>query len=136
MVAKICANHGLYTGKECPTCKATRLTSDAMRRRDRATRADRLRSGKRWQAIRAWVLERDGNRCTFGLYDEDEQRGTPAGGCRRRHGLDVHHRIPIEDGGDPFDEANLRTLCDDHHAVIEAALRKERDDAQEAVTEF
>lgn len=137
MVAKICAVHGLYVGKECPACKGARDTSNATRRRDRATRADRIRSGKRWKIARTWVLERDGNRCTYGNYQEDDTRGLTRGGCRATRGLDVHHRIPIEDGGDPFDEDNLRTLCDGHHAVTEAAYRKEhRGQDEEAVTEF
>lgn len=136
MVAKICALHGLYQGKQCPACKAARQTADATRRRDRATAADRIRSGKRWKRAAAWVLERDGHRCTYGNYPEDDTRGLTSAGCLARHGLDVHHRIPIENGGDPFDETNLRTLCDDHHAVVEAAYRKERDAEEEAVTEF
>lgn len=135
MVANVCAIHGLYNGRHgCPACKASRATSAKTRPR---TRSQRIRSGKRWQTVRARVLNRDGHRCTFGLYDdEDDARGVPAGGCRARLQLDVHHRVPIEDGGDPFDEANLRTLCDDHHAVAEAAYRKERDAEEEAVAEF
>lgn len=136
MVAKICALHGLYNGAECPACQASRATSDATRRRDRATRADKIRSTRRWKLTVERILNRDGHRCTYGNYDEDDVRGLTTGGCRARKKLGVHHRVPIEDDGDPFDEENLRTLCADHHAVVEAAYRKGKRDGEEAVVEF
>lgn len=123
----VCGRHGLHAGRRCPKCKLERASRPKPR-----TAARRIRSTARWKATAARILERDGHRCTFGLYDEDDDRGVPAGGCRARQGLDVHHRTPIEDGGDPYDEANLRTLCDHHHAATEVAYRrrKETDDGE------
>lgn len=138
MVARVCGIHGLYAGRACPACKTSRATSAATRRWQRASAADRIRSSARWKRVAARILVRDGHRCTFGLYDEDDARGVPAGGCRARLGVDVHHRVPIEDGGDPFDDANLRSLCERHHASVEQAYRaaKEDDRGEAEVVEF
>ena len=40
--------------------------------------------------------------------------------CLRPGRLEVHHVIPLADGGatDPYDLANLRTLCRDCHIRI------------------
>lgn len=39
---------------------------------------------------------------------------------------DVDHIIPIEDGGDPWDEANLRPLCHPHHSRKTATVDRAR----------
>ena len=51
---------------------------------------------RRWEAVRAAVLDRDGWRC---------QR------CGKAGRLEVDHVIPLHDGGDPWDPANLQALC-------------------------
>lgn len=140
MTAKICSRgHGLYRGSSCPTCakEPTRKKPyDPMRR---------IRSTASWQRCRRNVIERDHHQCTYGLYDEDDQRGLPLdetgslpGGrrCGARRRLDAHHIIPVEqllaEHGDPCDEDNCRTLCNDHHAAVEAARRRRERDAEEA----
>ncbi|MDE0190753.1 MAG: HNH endonuclease signature motif containing protein [Gammaproteobacteria bacterium] len=51
---------------------------------------------KGWREVRALVFERDGRRCVE---------------CGRTDGLECDHRTPVKDGGDPWDMANLQTLC-------------------------
>lgn len=126
MVARVCALHGLHAGPTCPQCKAGLEQRSTARKRRSA--AHRIRSSARWKKTVARVLERDGYRCTYGLYEGDDSRGLPLGGCRARRRLDVHHRTPIEDGGDAFDEENLRTLCNRHHAIVEAVYRQSKED--------
>lgn len=71
-----------------------------------AARANRTR-GRKGQAMRAVVLERDGHRCTWP-------------GCNETRGLEVHHDIPIEDAPQLANVlSNQRTLCAPHH--LEAA---------------
>lgn len=131
MPGRVCALHGLYRAAGgCPKCTASRSTSKP------TTRANRIRSSARWQRVRARILDRDGHRCTYGLYDEDDLRGIPRGGCRARHGLDVHHRTPIEDGGDPYDDANLRSLCSRHHSVVERNYRQSKEATDGEAVEF
>ena len=62
----------------------------------------------RWKQLRETILERDKNQCRFD-------------GCPSIFNLDVHHI-----NGNEFDmgEANLITLCDQHHAETQARLRK------------
>jgi hypothetical protein len=52
------------------------------------------------------ALERDGNQCVVG------------GNCRGR--LEVHHRVTLAEGGDPFELVELVTLCSRHHRLVEA----------------
>ena len=49
-----------------------------------------------WQRVRRFVLDRDGWRCRK---------------CGRAGALEVHHVKPLQDGGEPYDPANLQTLC-------------------------
>jgi 5-methylcytosine-specific restriction endonuclease McrA len=42
----------------------------------------------------------------------------------------VDHIIMLQDGGSPFDPANLRSLCDSHHKVRHGARPKVRIDAK------
>jgi len=56
-----------------------------------------------WFFVRKDVLRRDKFRCSI---------------CRNRFKkakLDVDHIIPVRMGGNPFDKANLRTLCKECH---------------------
>ena len=91
------------------------------------SRADRIRSGAVWQRKRREILQRDGHQCSWGLWRGD--RGTqtyPRGRCPVTDGLDVHHVTPIEDGGEPYDDANLRTLCRQHHERAERERSRAR----------
>ena len=55
---------------------------------------------KPWRAARFKALERDGWHCVQ---------------CGKYGRLEVDHTIPLEDGGDLYDAANLQTLCRDCH---------------------
>lgn len=69
-----------------------------------------------WRASsRPRALERDGNRCTVSrLLGGRCTEGTP---------LHVHHIVPVEEGGDPYDLDNLGTTCAAHHPMWEALRR-------------
>jgi len=41
-----------------------------------------------------------------------------------KHARTVDHIIPIKQGGNPLDDANLEAICDHHHAVKSAKERK------------
>ena len=71
---------------------------------------------RRWRETREKALERDRRRC------QD---------CRKVVGYkpEVHHVIPLADGGPKFDLSNLVTLCIPCHAGRHKALRDaEKDD--------
>ena len=92
-----CPHPGTVRGK-CPRHAAE---ADAERNVDRARSLAVYRSG-RWKKLRRRVLL-DRPWC------ED-----PAG-CHEP-ATDVDHVTPIEEGGDPWDEGNLRPLCHSHHS--------------------
>ena len=52
--------------------------------------------GRKAQAFRRRIFERDGFRCV-------------RCGCAGR--LECHHRVPLEEGGEPFEPGNAETLC-------------------------
>lgn len=121
-VQRICATHGRYVGRSCPTCR-----DDRARRPKPRTLAERVRSTKRWKSTEREAKRRDDGRCTYGL--EPGDRGTrhyPDGRCPVVDGLQGHHRTPVEDGGAPYDLENVRTLCATHHARVESEYRNER----------
>lgn len=66
-----------------------------------------------WAAARQAALDRDGSRCTLARLFGGECHDV----------LDVHHLIPVADGGDPFDVDNLVTACHSHHPRLEAMRR-------------
>ena len=52
---------------------------------------------RRWQALRVRVIQRDRGRCCK---------------CEKVGGsIEVHHIVPIRNGGDPWNLANLQSLC-------------------------
>ena len=53
-------------------------------------------STRRWARIRRHILARDRYRCR---------------GCGKTGVLEVHHRVSLADGGEPFAERNLLSLC-------------------------
>jgi hypothetical protein len=75
--------------------------------------ADRLYDTPLWADARARALARDGHRCTVARL--------LGGECSDR--LDVHHLVPVREGGDPFDVDNLLSCCSSHHGRLEALRR-------------
>ena len=73
----------------CPACQ-----------RKRARAADepwgQIYGTRRWRKARGIILARAGRVCER---------------CGSDEGLDVHHRDPLRDGGDPYELANLHALC-------------------------
>ena len=67
-----------------------------------------------WQLARRRALSRDGSRCTVARL--------LGGECSPS--LDVHHIRPVSEGGAPFDQENLATVCDSHHPIWEALRRR------------
>lgn len=115
----VCAIHGSFIGRRCP--------DPAHRRQKPRSRIDEIRSTALWQKIRRLAAQRDGHRCTYGL--EPGDRGTQAyddGRCPVTAGLDGHHRVAIEDGGEAYDLDNVRTVCGTHHVQLEAERRRAR----------
>ena len=53
-------------------------------------------NARRWAQVRRAVFERDGWRCVL---------------CRRAGRLECDHITPMRRGGDPWDPANLQSLC-------------------------
>ena len=51
---------------------------------------------RRWEQLRLEILHRDGYRCRT---------------CGRAGRLEVDHITPISKGGDPWNPANLQSLC-------------------------
>jgi 5-methylcytosine-specific restriction endonuclease McrA len=110
----------------CPET-TTRSRCPAHESQHRAAKEARLRAAdprraiyqsREWAQARAQARRRAQYRCE---HVEDGQR------CPRIHGhgqrLEVHHVIPVFDGGDPFDLANLVVLCHDHHLLLERDYR-------------
>ena len=69
---------------------------------------------KRWALLRLRVFERDGWRCVQ---------------CGRAGRLECDHVRPLHRGGDPYDPANLQTLCRGCH-VAKTAGENERPDPE------
>jgi 5-methylcytosine-specific restriction endonuclease McrA len=110
--------------KICPSCEQPHEGDhdcpNRTARRKVLNAADRIRSSARWKRARARRLRTDGARCTYGTF-AGESFWMADGRCPVVVKLDVHHRTPIEQGGAPFDQENLRTLCHQHHRRIENA---------------
>ena len=51
---------------------------------------------KQWQVLRLRIFTRDAWRCTR---------------CGKAGRLECDHVVPLEKGGDPYDPANLQSLC-------------------------
>lgn len=94
-------------GQRCPTCAAARARAHEQQRAQRRTDEDaavrRLRGTRRWKTLRARLIA-DAERCELcGLpFDRD----TPHG----RRAPSVDHITPLAQGGDPYDEDNLRVV--------------------------
>jgi 5-methylcytosine-specific restriction endonuclease McrA len=79
-------------GYRCPKVEAKRYQASAARK---------ARGRHAWRVARAAARQRDGNRCRR------------CGGTQR---LQVHHLIPISEGGERYALDNLITLCSGCHA--------------------
>ncbi|MCY4065058.1 MAG: HNH endonuclease signature motif containing protein [Rhodospirillaceae bacterium] len=58
--------------------------------------------GERWERVRQAIFRRDGYRCRE---------------CGRYGPLECDHIKPLKSGGEPWDPANLQSLCRDCHAA-------------------
>lgn len=126
-VQDICARHGRYVGGECPACKLERA-----RRPKRRTLAEKVRATGRWRRVERAAKNRDGGRCTWGTEPGDRgARHYPGGRCPVSDRLQGHHRVPIEDGGAPYDLGNVRTLCTQHHGRAESEYRQRKEEEDE-----
>lgn len=67
-----------------------------------------------WQIAQRRVLRRDGSRCSVARL--------LGGRCTDR--LDVHHLVPVSEGGGFLAEDNLITACSSHHPMLEALRRR------------
>ena len=77
------------------------------RRRLAAEPWRRIYGTEKWKRTRANARRRAGGRC--------ERCG------REAKTLDVHHRIPLKDGGAPYDPDNLEVLCRPCHRELDNA---------------
>lgn len=57
----------------------------------------------RWSRVRRFVFKRDCYRCTR---------------CGKAGRLECDHIKPLADGGEPYEPANLRTLCRGCHILV------------------
>jgi len=107
---RICPIHGLWNKKykedRCPKCN---------KQYDRTYRnksSRKIYDSKKWREdVRPSILFRDGMRCVK---------------CGSNINLIVDHIHELKDGGDPFDENNLETLCKKCHAVKTAKEKAKR----------
>lgn len=79
---------------------------------------DRRLRGRTWQRVREAALKRAGRRCQ------------KCGGAGR---LEVHHIVPLREGGAPFDLDNLEVHCRSCHFREHTALTADRRDWRELV---
>jgi hypothetical protein len=67
-------------------------------------------STRAWRTVREAARRRAGDRCQW---MSDGVR------CPVVHDVEVHHREPLREGSDPFDQWGLVVLCHEHHAAAE-----------------
>lgn len=108
------ANRSINGTRYCAGCQGEAY--QYTRARLNAAKQDRLRNdprerelhefykSRKWRRMRAWKLKHNP------LCEDCENAG------RVVPGREVDHTTRIKDGGDPFDMANLRTLCASCHA--------------------
>lgn len=73
-------------------------------------------SSLRWRVVRLRALDRDRHRCSV-----PRVLGAAFGPCSGR--LEVHHLIPVEEGGAPYELENTLTVCKRHHSRLHALRR-------------
>jgi 5-methylcytosine-specific restriction enzyme A len=92
--------------KYCLTCRSHHPVGHVCPKREAQryapSRERRVRGTAKWKAARTAARRRDGDRCRQ---------------CGSTQGLEVHHIVPIAEGGNRFALSNLATLCGScHHA--------------------
>ena len=90
-----CGAKGTTLGR-CARCRRER---DRQRRASRTPNL-RTRYSARWQQVRLAALARDHHQCAR---------------CGAGGRLEVHHIQPLDRGGQPYDLANLVSLCSSCH---------------------
>jgi 5-methylcytosine-specific restriction endonuclease McrA len=95
--AYLCPGCGALHAKQgrCARCKR-----EQERARYQTEPIRGLRGDRRWKRARAAARRRDGNRCQS---------------CGAGARLEIHHILPLEQGGDPYALSNLVTLCASCH---------------------
>ncbi len=115
-VQKICNACGsFHTDYESPTCRACyrprpqnrrgRVKTDAQKTREQVYKT------AAWKQVRRLALERDGYTCQI---------------CGTGQDLIVHHHEEADSGIDPYDLANLETLCRRCHGRLHNERRKRK----------
>ena len=79
------------------------------------SRNHRALDRKRWAIARWQRLTDAGFRCEK---------------CSRPGRLECHHRVPLESGGDAYEQSNLMALCRSCHFAATAAARAEAQPAE------
>ena len=103
-----CARCGrVHPYGECPVPRPIYKQKDK-------TDIQKWRSSAQWQRKASQIMRRDANLCKMCLAD----------GLITRHGLSVHHIVPIaQDESRRLDDSNLITLCRRHHELVEGDER-------------
>jgi 5-methylcytosine-specific restriction endonuclease McrA len=86
---------GYHRADKCQACTRTYERAKSRERRASST-AVKTRDSRTWQRARALAKHRDSGRCVR---------------CGASERLEVHHVVPIEQGGERFMLSNLVTLC-------------------------
>jgi 5-methylcytosine-specific restriction endonuclease McrA len=90
---------GYHRAGKCQACTRTYERTKSRERRA-SSAAVKARDSRTWQRARALAKQRDGGRCVR---------------CGASERLEVHHVVPIEQGGERFMLSNLVTLCRSCH---------------------
>ena len=119
MLARLCSHCGRtlpdvpHTRGPCDECRRTHEREKSRRRRA-TSQAVQTRDSQAWQRVRELAKRRDGGGCVR---------------CGASVRLEVHHVVPIEQGGERFTLSNLVTLC---RACHEDEERKAKSDSLES----
>lgn len=89
--------------------------------RPRATPTDPRYRTARWRTLRAYIIRRDGRRCSH--------RGCTTDMTLPRE-THVDHIIEVKAGGSFWDPTNLHVLCRRHHTAKTLSFAAERDERQ------
>ncbi|SIS06083.1 5-methylcytosine-specific restriction endonuclease McrA [Natronorubrum daqingense] len=80
-----------------------------------------------WDVVREQILERDDYTC--------QECGETQDAAVEQQSMEVDHIQRITDGGHPFEESNLQTLCEDCHEAKTATENSGRDPAPSVTLE-
>lgn len=105
---KFVKSQGEYRNK-CKECK-NRARRTAKPVGNKGIFRSKAKNGRFYHQFRKEILERDGNKCTR---------------CESKETLHVHHIVPWRESEElRYDPANVVTLCDVCHAVVEPKFPK------------